>query len=89
MQKNLRVQVMQDLYAEIKKSRTGDLSRAVDFLKSAREIRQGKINKRKQVKINYVKRQLIKPIFLFGGRVVQEQHCKWLLNTETKVIIKC
>ena len=53
MQKNLRVQVMQDLYAEIKKSRTGDLSRAIDFLKSAREIRQGKINKRKQVKINY------------------------------------
>ena len=60
MQKNLRIQVMQDLYAEIKKSRTGDLSRAVDFLKSAREIRQGKINKRKQVKINYVKRQVDK-----------------------------
>ena len=57
MQNNLRVQVMKDLYAEITKSRTGDLSRAVDFLKSAREIRQGKINKRKQVKINYVKRQ--------------------------------
>ena len=37
MQKNLRVQVMQDRYAEIKKSRTGDLSRAVDFLKKARE----------------------------------------------------
>ena len=60
MQKNLRVQVMKDLYAEITKSRTGDLSRAVDFLKSAREIRQGKINKRKQVKINYVKRRLDK-----------------------------
>ena len=57
MQKNLRVQVMQDLYAEIKKSRTGDLSRAIDFLQSAREIHQGKINKRKQLKINYVKRQ--------------------------------
>ena len=57
MQNNLRVQVMKDLYAEITKSRTGDLSRAVDFLKSAREIRQGKINKRKQLKINYVKRQ--------------------------------
>ena len=60
MQNNLRVQVMKDLYAEITKSRTGDLSRAVDFLKSAREIRQGKINKRKQVKINYVKRRLDK-----------------------------
>ena len=57
MQKNLRGQVMQDLCAEIKKSRTGDLSRAIDFLKSAREIHQGKINKRKQLKINYVKRQ--------------------------------
>ena len=60
MQNNLRVQVMKDLYAEITKSRTGDLSRAVDFLKAAREIRQGKINKRKQVKINYVKRRLDK-----------------------------
>ena len=60
MQENLRVQVMQDLYAEIKKSRTGDLSRAVDFLKSAREIRQGKIKKRKQAKINYVKKKVDK-----------------------------
>tara|TARA_R100000773_G_scaffold19503_1_gene17517 strand:- start:360 stop:563 length:204 start_codon:yes stop_codon:yes gene_type:complete len=60
MQNNLRVQVMKDLYAEITKSRTGDLSRAVDFLKSAREIRQGKINKRKQVKVNYIKRQVDK-----------------------------
>ena len=65
MQNNLRVQVMKDLYAEITKSRTGDLSRAVDFLKSAREIRQGKINKRKQVKINYVKRQVDKADFPF------------------------
>jgi hypothetical protein len=37
MQKNLRVQVIQDLYAEVRKSRTGDLSRAVDFLKQARK----------------------------------------------------
>ena len=37
MQKNLRVQVIKDLYAEITKSRTGDLSRAIDFLKKARE----------------------------------------------------
>ena len=44
MQKNLRVQVIQDLYAEVRKSRTGDLSRAVDFLKKAREVHQGKKN---------------------------------------------
>ena len=60
MQKNLRVQVIQDLYAEVRKSRTGDLSRAVDFLKKAREVHQGKSNKRKQVKINYVKKQVDK-----------------------------
>ena len=60
MQNNLRVQVMKDLYAEITKSRTGDLSRAVDFLKSAREIRKGKINKRKQVKVNDIKGQVDK-----------------------------
>ena len=60
MQKNLRVQVIQDLYAEVRKSRTGDLSRAVDFLRSAREIHKGKSNKRKQAKINYVKKQVDK-----------------------------
>jgi hypothetical protein len=60
MQKNLRVQVIQDLYAEVRKSRTGDLSRAVDFLKKAREVHQGKSNKRKQAKINYVKKQVDK-----------------------------
>ena len=47
MQKNLRVQVIQDLYAEIRKSRTGDLSRAVTFLKDAREVHEGKIAKKK------------------------------------------
>ena len=60
MQKNLRVQVIQDLYAEVRKSRTGDLSRAIDFLRSAREIHKVKSNKRKQAKINYVKKQVDK-----------------------------
>ena len=54
MQKNLRVQVIQDLYAEIRKARTGDLSRAITFLKDAREIHEGKIAKRKQSRKNYV-----------------------------------
>jgi hypothetical protein len=40
MQKNLRVQVIQNLYAEVRKSRTGDLSRAVDFLKKARDVKK-------------------------------------------------
>jgi hypothetical protein len=34
------------------------------------------------------KSNLIKPICHFGGKVVQEQHCKWLSNTETKAIIR-
>ena len=60
MQKNLRVQVIKDLYAEITKSRTGDLSRAIDFLKKAREVHQGKSSQRKQARKNYMKRQVDK-----------------------------
>tara|TARA_R100001015_G_scaffold16855_1_gene8843 strand:+ start:302 stop:505 length:204 start_codon:yes stop_codon:yes gene_type:complete len=60
MQKNLRVQVIKDLYAEITKSRTGDLSRAIDFLKKAREVHQGKSNQRKQARKNYIKKQVDK-----------------------------
>ena len=60
MQKNLRVQVIQDLYAEIRKATTGDLSRAITFLKDAREIHEGKIAKRKQSRKNYVKTQMDK-----------------------------
>ena len=60
MQKNLRVQVIQDLYAEVRKSRTGDLSRAIDFLRSAREIHKGKSSQRKQARKNYVKSRLDK-----------------------------
>ena len=60
MQKNLRVQVIQNLYAEVRKSRTGDLSRAVHFLKKAREVHQGKSSQRKQARKNYVKTQMDK-----------------------------
>ena len=65
MQNNLRVQVMKDLYAEITKSRTGDLARAVDFLKSAREIREGKTKKRREARKKYVEKQLDKADFPF------------------------
>ena len=60
MQKNLRVQVIQNLYAEVRKSRTGDLSRTVEFLKKAREIHEGKSTQRKQARKNYVKKQVDK-----------------------------
>ena len=60
MQKNLRVQVIQNLYAEVRKSRTGDLSRAVELLKKAREIHEGKSTQRKQARKNYVKKQVDK-----------------------------
>ena len=49
MQKNLRVQVIQDLYAEVRKSRTGDLSRAVDFLKKLEKYI--KVNRAKENKL--------------------------------------
>ena len=65
MQNNLRVQVIKDLYAEITKSRTGDLSRAIDFLKKAREVHKGKSSQRKQARKNYVKRQVDKADFPF------------------------
>ena len=32
------------------------------------------------------KSNLRKPICQFGGRVVQEQHCKWLSNTKQKLL---
>ena len=60
MQKNVRVQVIQNLYAEVRKSRTRDLSRAVEFLKKAREIHEGKSTQRKQARKNYVKKQVDK-----------------------------
>ena len=46
--------------AWVRKARTGDLSRAITFLKDAREIHEGKIAKRKQARKNYVKTQMDK-----------------------------
>ena len=46
MQKNIRVDLMKDLYKEIPKATTRDLGSIIDFLKKAREVREGKIKKR-------------------------------------------
>ena len=78
MQKNIRVDLMKDLYQEIPKATTRDLASIIDFLKKAREIRVGKTKKRRDARKKYVEKQLDKADLPFGGRVVQEQHCKWL-----------
>ena len=88
MQKNIRADLMKDLYKEIPKATTRDLGSIIDFLKKAREVREGKTKKRRELEKSMWKSNLRKPICRFGGRVVQEQHCKWLSNTETKAIIR-
>ena len=88
MQKNIRVDVMKDLYKEIPKATTRDLASIIDFLKRAREVRVGKPKNAEKPEKSMWKSNLIKPICLFGGKVVQEQPCKWLSNTETKTIIR-
>ena len=60
MEKNIRVETLKNLYVEIRKARTGDLSRAIDFLRSAREVHQGKSKQRRQARKNYVKKQVEK-----------------------------
>ena len=70
---------MKDLYKEIPKATTKDLASIIDFLKRAREVRTGKDSKNaEKLEKSMWKSNLKKPICLFGGRVVQEQHCKWL-----------
>jgi hypothetical protein len=71
-------ELMKDLYKQIPNATSKDLASVIEFLKRAREVRVGKTKQSSQARKNYVKKQLIKPICLFGGRVVQEQHCKWL-----------
>ena len=60
MQKNIRVDLMKDLYQEIPKATTRDLASIIDFLKKAREVREGKIKKRKEARKKYVEKQLDK-----------------------------
>ena len=60
MQKNIRVDLMKDLYKEIPKATTRDLGSIIDFLKKAREVREGKIKKRRVARKKYVEKQLEK-----------------------------
>ena len=58
MQKNIRADLMKDLYKEIPKATTRDLGSIIDFLKKAREVREGKIKKRREARKKYVEKQL-------------------------------
>ena len=60
MQKNIRVDLMKDLYKEIPKATTRDLASIIDFLKKAREVREGKTKKRREARKKYVEKQLEK-----------------------------
>ena len=60
MQKNIRADLMKDLYNEIPKATTRDLGSIIDFLKKAREVREGKTKKRREARKKYVEKQLEK-----------------------------
>ena len=60
MQKNIRADLMKDLYKEIPKATTRDLGSIIDFLKKAREVREGKTKKRREARRKYVEKQLEK-----------------------------
>jgi hypothetical protein len=60
MQKNIRVDLMKDLYKEIPKATTKDIASIIDFLKRAREVRTGKTKKRREARKKYVEKQLDK-----------------------------
>ena len=51
---------MRDLYKEIPKATTKDLSTIIDFLKRARKVRTGKTQKRREARKKYVEKQLDK-----------------------------
>ena len=59
-QKNIRADLMKDLYKEIPKATTRDLGSIIDFLKKAREVREGKNKKRREARKKYVEKQLEK-----------------------------
>ena len=60
MQKNIRADLLKDLYKEIPKATTRDLGSIIDFLKKAREVREGKTKKRREARKKYVEKQLEK-----------------------------
>ena len=51
---------MKDLYKEIPKATTRDLGSIIDFLKKAREVREGKTKIRRKARKKYVEKQLEK-----------------------------
>ena len=57
MQKNIRADLMRDLYKEIPKATTRNLGDIVDFLRKAREVREGKTQKRREARRKYVEKQ--------------------------------
>ena len=64
-QKNIRVDLLKDLYEEIPKATTKDIGSAIEFLKRAREVRMGKTQKRREARKKYVEKQLEKADFPF------------------------
>ena len=65
MQKNIRADLMKDLYKEIPKATTRDLGSIIGFLKKAREVREGKTKKRREARKKYVEKQLEKADLAF------------------------
>ena len=60
MQKNIRTELMKDLYKQIPDATSKDLANVIEFLKRAREVRVGKTKQRSQARKNYVKKQIEK-----------------------------
>ena len=60
MQKNIRVDLMKDLYKDIPMATTKDLGSIIEFLRRAREVRTGKTKKRREARKKYVEKQLDK-----------------------------
>ncbi len=60
MQKNIRTELMKDLYKQIPNATSKDLASVIEFLKKAREVRVGKTKQRSQARKNYVKKQMEK-----------------------------
>ena len=60
MQKNIRTELMKDLYKQIPNATSKDLANVIEFLKRAIEVRVGKTKKRSQARKNYVKNHIEK-----------------------------
>ena len=58
MQDDIRANLMRDLYKQIPKATNKDLASAIEYLKSAIEIRSGKSQKRRDARKKYKKKQI-------------------------------